>query len=186
VTDIPRSGPGDDTPDLVSSSASLRAEWQTEQDATVHEAAEEWLHGRTLGEVARECLHRGDPVRVTLANQKFAGEVLEVGHDLLAIRSQLLRVDLHLHPSVPLFLEPERKRNGGPRGVAAAGSFRGALLAREQEAIDVVVGTTFTKEELEGRVVVGRDHVCVVGPRSAETYVPLAGVAYVTARGRSG
>jgi hypothetical protein len=112
--------------------------------------------------------------------------VLEVGPDLLAIRSQLLRVDLHLHPSVPLLLEPERKRESGPRGVAAAGSFRGALLAREQEAIDVVVGTTFTKEALEGRLVVGRDHVCVVGPRSAETYVPLAGVAYVTARGRNG
>jgi len=171
----------DDAPDVVALSASLRAEWQAEQAALTHEAAEEWLHGRTLVEIARECLHRGDRMRATVWSQQFSGEVLEVGTDLLALRTTSGRVDVHLHPAVPVVLQPERARRGGSRGVAATGSFRGALLAREASGA-VVIGTTIAEHPFEGRLIVGRDHVCVVDGDRNESYVPIGSITFVAPR----
>jgi hypothetical protein len=159
----------------------LRAEWRAEHEALTNEAVEEWLHGRTLVEVVRECLHRGDRVRATVHGRHFTGDVLEVGTDLVALRTPDGRVDLHVHTSIPLVLQPERVRHGGSRGVSVSGSFRGALLAREADPV-VVVGTTVFDEPFEGRVVVGRDHVCVVDGDDHESYVALAAVTFVAPR----
>ncbi|HEX5614344.1 MAG TPA: hypothetical protein VFZ83_04255 [Acidimicrobiia bacterium] len=169
-----------DPSDELALRASLRAEWRAEQEALIDDAAEEWRHQRTLAEVARECMHRGDRVRVVVRGHQLHGEVLEVGHDLLSLRTATGRVDVHLDASVPVLVQPERAKSGGARDVAGAGSFRSALLARETNG-PVVLGTTIADDALEGRLVVGHDHVCVIDDER-ETFVPISAITFVGSR----
>jgi hypothetical protein len=169
-------------PDARATTTALREEWRAEQEVQHTEAVEEWRHRRTLRDMALETVHRGDPVVVLFEHVRFHGDVEAVGPDLLAVKTVSGRVDVHLHDSVPLLLQVgERVREGGAREVAGDGDFRSALLARERAA-EVTLGTTFHVEPYDGRLVVGADHVCLVGRGGGETYFPLWTVAYVMPR----
>ena len=55
--------------------AAMREEWRVEQEEITRDAAEVWQHARTLLDVAREYMHRGDRVVVTAAGHRIPGDV---------------------------------------------------------------------------------------------------------------
>jgi hypothetical protein len=169
-------------PDAGATAAAMREEYRAGSDAATVEAADEWRHNRTLRDIALETVHRGDPIVVLLEYLRVHGDVEAVGPDLLGVRSVSGRVDVHLHPGVPMLLQVgERVKEGGAREAVADGDFRSALLARERFG-EVTLGTTFSEEPHDGKMVVGTDHVCLIGRGGGETYFPLWSVAYVMPR----
>lgn len=172
-----------DHPDLAAAGAAMRAEWRDEAEEAGRDAAEQWQHSRTLGDRLVECMHRGDRVAVVFAGHRLTGEVLDVADDLLALRTVAGRIDVHLHPGVPLTVEVvERSPSGGRRSTGSGGGFRAGLLARELDGEEVTLATTVRDEPLDGRLTVGADHVCIVGRGGAETFVPWGSIAYVRPR----
>jgi hypothetical protein len=117
---------------------------------------------------------------VTVAAQPFVGLVEEVGDDLLALRCAFGRVEIHVGAGIPISFElVEHATKGGARAASRRG-FRDALLARDAQA-GVSVGTLQRPDGLAGTLLVGRDFVAVVTRAGAETIVPIAHVAWVTA-----
>jgi hypothetical protein len=113
---------------------------------------------------------------------RFYGMVEAVGPDLIAIRTVSGRVDVHLCAGVPMMMQiAERVKDGGAREGIADGDFRSALIARERSR-EVTLGCVLIEEPLDGRLVVGKDHVCLVGRGGGETYFPFAAVSYVMPR----
>jgi hypothetical protein len=169
-------------PDMLATASAMRETWRAEQEAAATDAVDDWRHRRSLRDLALEIVHRGDPVVAILEHVRFFGDIEAVGSDLLAIRSVLGRVDIHLHDSVPLLLQVgERIREGGARESLDEGDFRSSLIARERFG-EVTLGCTFSPEPFDGTLVVGCDHLCLVGRGGGETYFPFGSVAYVMPR----
>ena len=169
-------------PDLRATASAMRETFRAEQEAETAEALDDWRHRRSLRDIALEMVHRGDPIVAILEHVRFYGDVEAVGGNLLAIRTVLGRVDLHLHDNVSMMLQVgERIREGGARESLDDGDFRTALIARERFG-EVTLGCTFSPEPFDGTLVIGCDHVCLVGRGGGETYFPFGSVAYVMPR----
>lgn len=173
-------------PDLAAAAAALREEWRAEQEAATRDAHESLRHRLTLADRLREHMHRGDRLAVVVCGvQRFVGTVVEVGADLVAVRSPFAgRIDVHLAAGVPFAYEVFERGGGGHRGDGAAGGrFHHALVRREQDA-EVTLGTVHDPAGVDARLVVGADHVVLVARAGAETVVPISQVAWVSARRR--
>jgi hypothetical protein len=169
-------------PDANATAAAMREEYRAGSDAETADAVDDWRHHRTLRDMALETVHRGDPIVVLLEHVRIHGHVEAVGPDLLGVRSVSGRVDVHLHSGVPMMLQiGERVKEGGAREAVADGDFRNALIAREGSG-EVTLGSTFNEEPYDGKLVVGADHVCLIGRGGGETYFPFSSVAYVMPR----
>jgi hypothetical protein len=173
-----------DHPDLTGVAGEMRAEWRAEQDAAAADAAAQWRHHRSLTDWLRERMHAGDRIAATIVTQPFVGLVEEVGDDLLALRCAFGRVEIHLGVGIPVsFRLVEHATEGGARAISRVG-FRDALIARDGQA-GVSVGTLAQPDGIDGTLLVARDFVAVVAPDGAETVVPIAHIAWVSAaRGR--
>jgi hypothetical protein len=172
---------GLDHPDLPGLAAAMRAAWRAETEAATDDAAAQWRHGRTLEDWLRDRMHAGDRVAVTIGGPRFAGLVAETGPDLLALRAVFGRVDVHLVPGLPVFVElVDHPPSGGSRAKTRR-SFRDALLERDGRS-DLSVGTVHDLDGLDGTLHVGHDFVSVVARRGAETVVPLGSVVCVAPR----
>jgi hypothetical protein len=168
-------------PDLAAVGASMRSEWAAEQDDGAHDAQEQYQRRQTLREWLVAAMHSGDRLAVTIVEQRFTGLVEAVGDDLLALRAIFGRVDLHLAPGIPLHIEvADHPASGGSRG-EVDGSFAAAIAARDPNA-DMSVGTAFHPEGLDGLLTAGRDFVTIRAKAGAVTMIPLAQVAWVSAR----
>jgi hypothetical protein len=163
--------------ELAELAAAGREEWRLAREVEGREAAEHWAHTRSLRDAMLEWLHRGDALTVDVAGERFHGDVVDVGDDLLVLRVATGRVDVHVHPAVPLVLRPSRRPAGGVRPSAGPRTFRAALLQRE--GTYVAVGSTASRDAVIGRLLVARDHVRVVADDGSEVLVPLAAVASV-------
>ena len=169
-----------DHPDLTGVAGEMRAEWRAEQEAATADAAAQWRHGRSTADWLRERMHGGDRIVVTVAAQPFVGLVEEVGEDLLALRCAFGRVEIHVGPGIPIAFEVvEHATKGGTRSVSRR-LFRDALVARDSQPGESV-GILQQTGALEGTLLVGRDFVTVMTRTGAETIVPIAHVAWVTA-----
>jgi len=156
----------------------MRDEWRAEQEAAGRDAQEHWRHTRSLVDVAIGWQHRGDGIEVVLPAVRFRGTVEEVAPDLLALRTESGRVDVHLAgAAVPTVRVVAPASAGGHRTGQATGGFRAALLAREGRA--VVLGTAVDPEPWRGMLAVGRDHVVVQTGDAPPAYVPVAALTYV-------
>jgi hypothetical protein len=172
---------GLDHPDLTPVAAGMRADWRDETEAATEEAAAVWRHGRTLEDWLNERMHAGDRIAVTIGDQRFAGYVHETGDDLVALRAVFGRVDIHLVPGLPLFIELyDHATSGGDRAETRR-SFHDALVLRDGRS-DLTVGTIHDPEGLDGTLYVGRNFVSVVAKLGAETVVPLNYVTWVSVR----
>jgi hypothetical protein len=167
-------------PDLADTGAAMRAEWRAEQDAATRDASTDWTHRQTLADRLRAHMHRGDRLTVVVAGLRISGVPEEIGSDLLAIRTPIGRVDIHLAAAVPLRIEvTERAAGGGHRGSEAAGGrFRHALIVREQDP-RVRLGTSQDSDGVEGRLEVSADHVVLVNAAGVEIIVRIDDVAWV-------
>ncbi len=167
-------------PDLTGVAGEMRAEWRAEQEAAAADAAAQWRHSRGLGDWLCDRMHAGDRIAVTAAVQQFVGLVEEVGDDLLALRCSFGRVELHLCAGIPISFEVvEHAPSGGMRSLARR-RFHDALLARDAQS-GVTVGTLQRPDGIDGTLLVSSDFVSIVTPGGAETIVPIAHLAWVTA-----
>ena len=168
-------------PDLGAIGASMRSEWAAEQDDATREAHEHYQRHQSLRDWLIAAMHGGDRIAVTVVEQRFTGLIEEVGDDLIALRAIFGRVDVHVAPGIPMHIEPvDHPAQGGTRG-RTDGSFGTSLAARDANA-DMSVGTVFHPEGLDGVMAVGSDFVIVTARAGAVTVIPLAQVAWVSAR----
>jgi hypothetical protein len=165
-------------PDLGAAGAAMREEWRAEQESATQDAVEQWRHSRTLLDLARDLMHRGDHVAIVAAGHRIEGVIIEVARDRIAVfdESRDARVDVQVTESVPWSMSiGERARSGGRSG-AHATTFRARLL--ELEGRTVTLATTVGPDRVTGTLGVGVD-VVIVTTAVGETLLPLATVVSV-------
>ncbi|MDQ1430882.1 MAG: hypothetical protein QOF40_1484 [Actinomycetota bacterium] len=168
---------GIDDADLAAAAA-LRAEWRADELEWTRAALERWEHDRTLADVLRACMHRGDTVALELPGCTFTGVVAAVAVDLVRLATTEGSVDAQLAPTGAFVLRVvEPARAGGQRGDETIASFRARLL--QLEGAMTRVGLSARADELTGRLCVGRDQLGVIDRDGVRRYVPIASVAWV-------
>lgn len=167
-------------PDLGASGAAMREAWREEQESVTRDAAEQWRHSRTLLDLAREHMHRGDRVAITVAGHRAVGVIIEVASDRIGLLDHGARSDVHVTDALPLaFSVVERARAGGRTGARAA-SFRARLLELEAAGEPVLVATSMGLDTFTGALSVGTDLVVLTTTAGVDTVVSLSSVASVS------
>src|SRR5262245_4577981 len=116
--------------EVADAAAAAAAQWRADEEAWAAAALAQWRHQRSLVDVAREHLHRGDTLTVSWSDTSttFTGAIVGVGTDLLALSAVGARVDIALGSHVPIVWRVVRRaRDGGSRG-HALDSLRARLL----------------------------------------------------------
>jgi len=164
-------------PELADAASSARAEWRREEEEYLRAAEEHWAHQRTLRDVVRELMHRGDTIAVSLGPTALTGRVVTVGDDWFELDGPGGAIDLRLDAHELVVRVIERAHDGGRRGDAGPRTFRARLLEHEMAGGPVVVGFG-GGDDVRGELVVGRDQICVGSPPFG-TYVPIRAVAWI-------
>jgi hypothetical protein len=172
-------------PHLESAAGAAREARRAEEEEYARAAARQWARHRDLLDVARELQHRGDTVAFDVGEISFRGVVATVGRDYVQVATPAGRVDVPVYTAsgaLPLVVRVvERARRGGRRAEPGAQTFRARLLEYDADEIDALIGSALLRDDLRGRLTVGRDHVVVRGGDGRETYLPLAWIAWVRA-----
>jgi hypothetical protein len=158
--------------------AAMREEWRAEQESETNDALEQWRHSRTVVDLARDLMHRGDRVAVHAAGHRAEGVIVEVARDRIAVFDDThdTRVDVNIAEPVAWSVTVvERARAGGRSGASAAG-FRARLLELEGRA--VTLATAIGPDRVTGTLGVGVD-VVMVTTAVGETLLPIAAVVWV-------
>jgi hypothetical protein len=159
--------------------AALRAVWRAEEAEWSRVALERWEHGRTLADVARDCMARDEAVTVAFATATWSGAVAAVGVDVVRLAVGPGLVDVRLSPDAPFVLRirpsppPPHDGRGAREGVVTTFTAR----LRELDGILVCIGTAGAS--LEGRLRVGRDQLRLADRDDACAYVPIGSVWWV-------
>jgi hypothetical protein len=171
--------------ELEAAAGAAREERRADEEQYAHAAARQWARHRDLVDIARELQHRGDTVAAQIGETEFRGVIDTIGADYLQLRTATDRVDISLVASgparvpMPLVIRvTERAREGGRRAEPEARTFRARLLEYDGEEIDAVIGSVLLREDLRGRLTVGRDHLVVRDGDAGETYLPIGHVAW--------
>jgi hypothetical protein len=155
--------------------ATVRAEWRAEEDQWSRAALERWEHGRTLAEVARDCMHRGDLVTVAFTWIAWSGAITDVGRDVAGIDVAGVRVDVRLASDAPFVLRVRSGSSRASRFDPTLTTFTARL--RELDGTDVSIGTS--NDALEGTLRVGRDQLRLIHDPGGCAYVPIRSVWWV-------
>lgn len=168
---------GFDAADLAAAAA-VRAEWRADEDAWTRAALEQWEHDRTLLDVLRTCMHRGDTVALEFPDRTFVGVVDAVGAELARLATSEGSVDAHVDAAAVFSLRVVAPaRAGGGRGDPGITTFHARLL--HLEATLVQLGTRVRDDALTGELRVGRDQVSVFDRDGVRRYVPIGSVSWV-------
>jgi hypothetical protein len=163
-------------PHLDRVAAAMDAEVRAEQAAYEAEALRAERRRRSLGDVARELVVRGDLVEVVVAGQRLRGTPVHAGRDHLALATPRGQVDVAL--GAMTCLEVLARRPGGAAAGAGPATFRARMTEHEVAASPVVVlladGGT-----VEGVVAAAAADHLLLTARRGEVVVPWAGVAAV-------
>lgn len=162
--------------DLRARAAELRREWRADEEEWSRAALEHFRHGRTLVDVLRTVMHRGDVV--LLGATTLRGLVTHVGDDWCRLDAVGGVVELPVTIASPVARVVERSARGGCGGVPGApATWRARLLELEVAQSPCAVGLS-TGELLSGPVSVGGDHV-MVGADAEAVYVPMGALAWL-------
>src|SRR5262245_41360477 len=165
--------------DVVRAAAGATAEWRADEAAWTATALAQWRHQRSLVDLAREHLHRGDTITVSWSDVSttLTGPIVGVGTDVAALSAAGARVDVALGSGVPIVWRVARRaQDGGSRG-HTLDSLRARLLELEACAVPVEVG--LANEIVRGRLIIGRDHLTVTDESDSTTVLALSGLRYV-------
>src|SRR5699024_3984673 len=145
-------------------------------------AAKDHLRRRSLPDVARELVNRGDRVSVVAGRQTLAGEFIHAAGDLACLLTRVGHVDLNLE--VPLVMRVvERVTSGGRSPVGGAQSFKARIAEHEAAGFPVELGGQVPGGELTGRIeAVATDHLVLAELNGYSSVVPLGLTAYVMTR----
>lgn len=162
----------------------LDAEFRAEAEESERLAAQAARRQRTLADVARDAMARGDLVAADIAARTFSGTVLLAGTDFVSLATVAGRVDVRLSaPALVMHITRRpaavgRDRRSGPE------TFRARLLELELAGAVVEVGLATPGSERVGPLAtVAADHLVLHGD-VGEVFVSLAAVVWV--RERSG
>jgi hypothetical protein len=153
----------------------MGAEIRDEAEETERLADLQRRRRSSLGEVARNAMHRGDSVTVAVGQRSWKGILRAVGEDYLRLESGQIVLE---SPLGEVVVSTEPSRFGGQSGKPASATWRARLaeIAAEETTVHVLVRGS---EDVVGRIeVVATDHLEV----SAEypTYIPLRLVEAIT------
>jgi hypothetical protein len=164
--------------DLRARAAELRREWRADEEEWSLAALEHFHHGRSLVDVLRAVMHRGDVVLLGVGVGTCRGLLSHVGEDWCRLAAAGGVVELPVTTTAPVVRVVERSPRGGCGGdPVAPATWRARLLelevARTGCAVELATG-----ELLTGSVSVGRDHV-MVGAEAGAFYVPMGAVSWL-------
>jgi hypothetical protein len=166
---------------LRATAAEVRAEWRAEEAEWTRAALERFEHARTLVDVLRAAMHRGDEVLLGPPSEALRGVVVHVGDDWCRLQTAAGACDVPLAPQTPVVRVVERARQGGVTGSRSApATWRARLLEHEAAGRPCAVGVG-GGEVVVGSLRVGADHVVVRGQPELgrDAYVPLGAVCWV-------
>jgi len=165
---------------LGDAAAAARADWRADEEAWTRAAEEQWRHNRTMRDVIRDAMHRGDRLAFVFPATTLTGGVIAVGDDVVVLDTIDGPVDVNIAGPVPLVVcVVERARTGGTRG-ALLTTLRARALEHEMDARDVRVGCWTAPGVFEGRVRVARDHLVVTEHEGGgEIVLALTAVAWM-------
>jgi hypothetical protein len=172
-----------DDPELRDAAARARHDWRVEQEETARDAYVAWRHTRTLDDVLRDCMARGDRVEVQVHGHAFRGVIVDVAHDLVSLREDPGRppVDVRRAAGVPLAVRVVAHAVApGRRGGGEDGDFRGRLHAREDGGETCCVYLVGDVEPRRGRVAPGEGCAVVRGDDGRDTWCALAAIVAIT------
>jgi len=160
----------------LGAAAAARAEWRAEEESWIRAAHERWEHGRSLVDVVRDCMHRGDRVTFVLSSTTVAGAVVAVGTDVARVATVEGAVDVAISSASPVVVRVAPGRNPGTRGDGTVTTFAARLRELDGAVVDVAANDG---DELRGRLRRGRDHVRVDDGDRGSAYVPIGSVVWV-------
>lgn len=165
--------------DLRARAAELRREWRADEELWAQVALERFQHSRTLLDVLRDAMHRGDVVLLGAGTAPLHGVVVHVGADWCALATVSGPVDVHVAAAgAPLVRIAERASGGGrARDPSTATTWRARLFEHETLGHRCAVGLPGGLVVV-GRLRLGADHVAVLGDEP-ECYVPIAASRWV-------
>jgi hypothetical protein len=163
------------TDDVGDAAATVRAEWRAEEERWSRAALEQWEHGRSLVDVVRAAMHRGDRVTIAFADVVWSGPVVGVGRDVARLDAGSVTVDVRLAPGAPFVLRTRSARDEGHRGDPAVTTFTARL--RELDGTTVCIGTA--NGQVEGILRTAHDHVRMTDRVDGAAYVPVASIGWL-------
>ena len=157
----------------------LDAEIRTEMAAAEREADVLASKRRTINDVARGSVDRGDSLTVSAGGAEFSGIGVYARGDLMTLAAPSAMIEVNLS-SVDWIRVDVRAKAGGRSSPVEAESFpaRLGLLELTRELVTVVgrLGTY----KVDGRIAaVARDHAAIVAVDTTEWFVQIAGIAFV-------
>jgi len=153
-------------------------EWRAELEATEFETHQDRLRRRTLRDVARMLLHRGDRLTVQAGALKLSGHVTAGGTDYVTINTNHLCADARLGM---VALRVTKRRSGGAQAGGMPSTWRARLTQMELTQETVQVHAPSLGVSLEGRIrAVAVDHVWLVDAAGFDIYVPFEEISVVT------
>lgn len=148
----------------------VRAEWRAEETEWSHAALEQWEHNRTLADVARDAMHRGDRVSFAFPSLTWTGTLVAVGDDLARVDTGDGLVDVRLGADAPFVVRTAPPSSDtGHRGDGTVTTFLARLRELDGTAVRIGSGT----DDLQGEMRVGRDQLRVVDRDGGCAYVPI-------------
>lgn len=163
------------TDDIGDAAATLRAEWRAEEERWSRAALEHWEHRRSLADVVRAAMHRGDVVVVAFADVVWSGAVVGVGHDVARVDVGGTSIDIRLAPGAPFVLRTRPARDDGRRGDPTVTTFTARM--RELDGTTVCIGTP--NGPVEGILRTAHDHVRLTADDGSASYVPAESIGWV-------
>lgn len=152
-------------------------EWRAELEATEFETHQDRLRRRTLRDIAKMLLHRGDRLTIRTGRLQLTGEVVGGGRDYVTINTEHLCADARLDR---VALRVTRRSTGGAEARGTAPTWRARLTEMEltQEMVEVYAPSLGVSQP--GRIrVVATDHLWLVDPTGFDSYLPLEEIAVV-------
>ncbi|MDH3303133.1 MAG: hypothetical protein OES24_21735 [Acidimicrobiia bacterium] len=173
----------DDNPELEALAAELRQriarELRWEAEDVESETLKQVLRERTLSDVARESMARGDVIAASTPTLTVVGTISHARGDLAIVATGHALVSVNLAGPVTLRCV-ETASSGGTSSSGGSGSFKARLAEFEMtgELVGLVVATL--PDMLVGRITVtAADHIVVRGAGSTEWFVRFADIAMV-------
>jgi hypothetical protein len=160
--------------DLDRLAAVMDAEVRAEQADYERMALQAQWRERSLADVAREWMVRGDVVEVRAAGQQLTGTVVHVGVDLAVLAATRGHVDLAL-PRLQGLRVVQQVRSGGVPPGRGARTFRARLTEHEVAAARLCLLTS-ADDLVDGMIeAVAADHL-LVATRRGQVVLPEAAV----------
>lgn len=133
---------------------------------------------RTVADLARRAMHRGDTVTVHVAGLTLSGVVDAVGLDYLVLLTPATAADVRLDAAV-LRISPAP--SGGHDARPGSATFAARLAEYEQTGEDLTLHLATDPPSVVGSVAVAAgDHVLVSSPGAGDVVIPLPLVVAVT------